>query len=139
MADLRDFLPASVLRQLADDGYGIVRRHDWVWDEPRDLDWWHCRRCGCTKSDETLEQSCEPAAGYTPDTTPALQGDDMSQADNAVLSGLEERLAALAARVAALEERAAGKELHGELYGAAPDHAADRAERAAMAPRVPRR
>ena len=102
--DLRDFLPASVLRQLAERGYGVVK-----------------------------------IEGYQPDTAPALQGDDMSQADNAVLSGLEERIEALTARVAALEERAAGKELHGELYGAEPDHAADRAERSAMAPRVPRR
>jgi len=102
MADIRSYLPTSVLRQLADEGYRVVK----------------------------IEE-------YQPDLSAGIEGDEyMSQADNAVLTGLEEKIAALALRIEAIEERLGGKDLSQELYGETPDHAADRAARAAFQPRV---
>ena len=112
MADIRESLPTSVLRQLKDEGYHIVKFVD-----------------------------------YEPDFSAGLQGDDMSQADNAILIGMREQIDALTARIGALEEHAAGvlrreeerlngKDLNPELYGEQPDHVAARASvKAAVARR----
>jgi hypothetical protein len=63
----------------------------------------------------------------------------MSSSDARMFDALAERvasfersLAALAAQVATLAEAVLGKDVGGELYGAAPDHAADREARAAL-------
>jgi hypothetical protein len=48
------------------------------------------------------------------------------------VAGFERGLVALAAEVAVLREAVLGKDVSPELYGAEPDHAADREARAAL-------
>jgi hypothetical protein len=63
----------------------------------------------------------------------------MSSSDARMFDALAERVAAferglagLAAEVAVLREAVLGKDVSPELYGAEPDHAADREARAAL-------
>jgi hypothetical protein len=63
----------------------------------------------------------------------------MSSSDARMFEELAERVAAferslavLAAQVATLAEAVLGKDIGAELYGAAPDHGADREARAAL-------